>query len=73
MTDPIPNSELQDESPAADEAAGVTADATAPNVVSVAATDNRDYLASFSNYGQGSVHLGAPGVNVAPVTVIAAA
>lgn len=37
---------------------------TAPNVVSVAATDNRDYLAAFSNYGRNSVHLGAPGVNV---------
>jgi hypothetical protein len=37
---------------------------TAPNVISVAATDNRDYLASFSNYGRNSVHLGAPGVNV---------
>jgi subtilisin family serine protease len=36
----------------------------APNVISVAATDNRDYLASFSNYGRNSVHLGAPGVNV---------
>jgi subtilisin family serine protease len=37
---------------------------TAPNVVSVAATDNRDALASFSNYGLTSVHLGAPGVNI---------
>jgi subtilisin family serine protease len=36
----------------------------APNVVSVAATDNRDGLASFSNYGMSSVHLGAPGVQV---------
>ena len=36
----------------------------APNILSVAATDNRDYLASFSNYGRNSVHLGAPGVNV---------
>ena len=34
------------------------------NVVSVAATDNRDELASFSCYGKTSVHLGAPGVNI---------
>ena len=37
---------------------------SAPNVISVAATDNQDSLASFSNYGAGSVHLGAPGVDV---------
>ena len=36
----------------------------APNVVAVAATDNTDALASFSNYGATSVHLGAPGVSV---------
>ncbi|HKS29833.1 MAG TPA: S8 family serine peptidase [Pyrinomonadaceae bacterium] len=36
----------------------------AVNVLSVAATDNRDALASFSNYGAQSVDLGAPGVNV---------
>jgi subtilisin family serine protease len=35
----------------------------APNVISVAATDNRDGLASFSNYGATTVHLGAPGVD----------
>lgn len=35
-----------------------------PNVVAVAATDRRDELASFSNYGRHSVHLGAPGVSV---------
>ena len=34
------------------------------NVVSGAATDNRDALASFSNYGATSVHLAAPGVSV---------
>jgi thermitase len=34
------------------------------NVVSVAATDSRDLLASFSNYGAGTVHLGAPGVSI---------
>jgi subtilisin family serine protease len=36
----------------------------APNVVAVAATNNQDGLASFSNYGANSVHLGAPGVQV---------
>ena len=36
----------------------------APNVIAVAATDNQDGLASFSNYGATSVHLGAPGVKV---------
>jgi subtilisin family serine protease len=35
-----------------------------PNVVAVAATDNQDALASFSNYGATTVHLGAPGVKV---------
>ncbi len=35
-----------------------------PNMVAVAATDNRDGLASFSNYGATTVHLGAPGVDV---------
>ncbi|MHC4147945.1 MAG: S8 family serine peptidase [Planctomycetota bacterium] len=34
------------------------------NVISVAATDHRDALAGFSCYGQSSVHLGAPGVNI---------
>lgn len=36
----------------------------AANVVAVAATDNRDQLASFSNYGANTVDLGAPGVYV---------
>src|SRR5919204_2591314 len=35
-----------------------------PNVVTVAATDNRDGLAWFSNIGKRSVDLGAPGVNI---------
>jgi hypothetical protein len=30
----------------------------------VAATDNQDHLASFSNYGSGSVAIGAPGVDI---------
>jgi subtilisin family serine protease len=34
------------------------------NVVSVAATDRADLMAYFSNYGQNSVELGAPGVNI---------
>jgi hypothetical protein len=40
----------------------------APNMVAVAATDNQDGLASFSNFGATSVHLGAPGVNVLSTT-----
>lgn len=32
-----------------------------PLMLSVAATDNRDALASFSNWGKTTVHLGAPG------------
>ncbi len=35
-----------------------------PNVIAVAATDNNDGLASFSNYGSTNVHLGAPGVSI---------
>lgn len=35
-----------------------------PNVVSVAAVDNRGQIASFSNYGKNSVHVAAPGVNI---------
>lgn len=34
------------------------------NVVAVAATDSRDRLGSFSNYGAQSVDLGAPGVSI---------
>ena len=34
------------------------------NVVRVAATDNRDLLASFSNFGVGTVQLAAPGVSI---------
>jgi len=34
------------------------------NVVAVAATDNRDQLASFSNYGHTKVHVAAPGVKI---------
>jgi len=35
-----------------------------PNVISVAAYDNRDQLASFSNFGKTTVDLGAPGVQI---------
>lgn len=35
-----------------------------PNIISVAATDQNDRKASFSNFGQASVHLGAPGVYI---------
>ena len=34
------------------------------NIISVAATDNRDQIASFSNYGKTSVHVAAPGVKI---------
>lgn len=34
------------------------------NVISVAAIDNTEQLAEFSNYGQSKVHLGAPGVDI---------
>ena len=37
---------------------------TNPNVISVAATNNQDALADFSNYGATSVDLSAPGVNI---------
>ena len=33
-----------------------------PNVIAVAATDENDFMATFSNYGLTSVDLGAPGV-----------
>ncbi|MGZ3780351.1 MAG: S8 family serine peptidase [Pseudobdellovibrionaceae bacterium] len=35
-----------------------------PNVLSVAAIDNKGQLASFSNYGKAKVHVAAPGVNI---------
>jgi hypothetical protein len=36
----------------------------AANIITVAATDNRDNLASFSNFGVTNVDIGAPGVDV---------
>ena len=38
------------------------------NIVSVAATDDNDALASFSNFGAVSVDLGAPGVSILSTT-----
>jgi len=35
-----------------------------PNVISVAATDNNDSKALFSNYGRRTVHVSAPGVKI---------
>ncbi|MDQ3684266.1 MAG: S8 family serine peptidase, partial [Acidobacteriota bacterium] len=37
---------------------------TLPNVVSVAALNRNDEIASFSNYGPKSVHIAAPGVEI---------
>ena len=34
------------------------------NIIAVAAVDNRGQLASFSNFGANTVHIGAPGVNI---------
>ena len=39
-------------------------DFTVPNIISVAALDRTDGLASFSNFGASSVDLGAPGVQI---------
>lgn len=35
------------------------------NIISVAALDRRDGLASYSNFGRNNVHVGAPGVEIA--------
>lgn len=35
-----------------------------PNVMSIAATDSSDSLASFSNFGASSVNIGSPGVSI---------
>ncbi|MBX9768760.1 MAG: S8 family serine peptidase [Bdellovibrionales bacterium] len=39
-----------------------------PNVISVAAIDNRGELADFSCFGKRMVHIGAPGVNILSTT-----
>jgi hypothetical protein len=36
----------------------------APNIITIAATDQNDKLASFSNYGKKSVDVAAPGTNI---------
>jgi subtilisin family serine protease len=41
---------------------------SAPNIIAVAATNNRDQRPSFSNYGASTVHLGAPGVAILSTT-----
>ena len=43
---------------------GYPATYSSPNVVAVAATEENDLLASFSSFGQKTIHLGAPGVNI---------
>ena len=35
-----------------------------PNVISIAATDKNDNLASFSNFGSSTVDIGAPGIDI---------
>jgi subtilisin family serine protease len=35
-----------------------------PNIIAVAATDEPDHLAPFSNYGRNSVHVAAPGTDI---------
>lgn len=47
-----------------DDSPSYPASYTIPNVVSVAATDTNDKLASFSNYGKNTVHIAAPGVSI---------
>lgn len=39
-----------------------------PNVVSVAAINNKGQIANFSNFGKSTVHVGAPGVNITSST-----
>lgn len=47
-----------------DETPSYPANYNVPNVISVAALDNRGRLAYFSCYGRRTVHVAAPGVNV---------
>lgn len=41
---------------------------TVSNMLTVAATDNQDQLAGFSNYGGNSVHVAAPGLHIMSTT-----
>ena len=52
---------------------GYPASIDVPNVISVAATDHDDQIATFSNYGIKNVDLAAPGVNVLSTTFIGGA
>ncbi len=47
-----------------DETPSFPASSTAANILAVAATNSRDQLASFSNYGEVSVDVAAPGVEI---------
>ena len=47
-----------------DDAPSYPASYDSDNIISVAATDNQDKLADFSNYGRNTVHVAAPGVNI---------
>lgn len=40
-----------------------------PNIITVAATDDDDARATFSNWGRRSVHVGAPGVDIYSTTL----
>ena len=53
-----------------DEHAHYPASYDLPNIISVAATDNDDDLAEFSNFGPTSVDLGAPGVKIYSTTFV---
>lgn len=52
-----------------DQNASYPASYQVPNVLAVAAIDNQGQLASFSNYGKNTVHVGAPGVNIVSTTL----
>ncbi|HAR41534.1 MAG TPA: subtilase [Bdellovibrionales bacterium] len=39
-----------------------------PNIIAVAATDNQDNIAKFSNFGRKTVHVAAPGVKILSTT-----
>ncbi|MES2504841.1 MAG: S8 family peptidase [Myxococcota bacterium] len=47
-----------------DEVDSYPADYKLDNIISVAATNNKDELAYFSNYGKHTVHVGAPGMDI---------
>jgi uncharacterized repeat protein (TIGR01451 family) len=51
-----------------DQAPFYPANYDAPNVIAVAATDQTDVLANFSNYGRTTVQMSAPGVGILSTT-----